>query len=184
MYLSQPLDPHAPEQSYSASCKEPLPQQATSQTCSHFSQSVLQEKKDKEKDNPVAERSNTWGQLEPYKQKLFRLGGNFWPLKSNTLKYLPCLYRHSLRDFNTRNSGFATFKFRCRPKKQLKLQFPRWSMRHQEVNTCASIQSTAYANGNGSFPITEWQKHRNSRRSKSIDSHTFCDFRCLPETLS
>lgn len=70
------------------------------------------------------------------------------------------LYRHSLRDFNTRNSGLGTFKLIYWSKKQLyapeMAQFPRWSVWYQKVSACAPIQTTAYANGNGSFPITEW----------------------------
>lgn len=63
-----------------------LPQEATWQSCSYLSQSVL-EKKGKEKKDLVVQRSNTWGQPEPYKQMLFSMGGNFWPLKSNALKH-------------------------------------------------------------------------------------------------
>lgn len=63
-----------------------LPQEATSQSCSHFSQSLLEEKAGKEKNDPVVQGSNTWGQLKPYKQMIFSRGGNFWFVKSKSLK--------------------------------------------------------------------------------------------------
>lgn len=85
LYLSHSLYPHAPEQPYSGSCKEMLPQQATSQACSHFSQSVLEEKKGKEKNDPVVQRSNTCGQPELYKQMLSR---HRWQLLAPEVKQL------------------------------------------------------------------------------------------------
>lgn len=45
---------------------------------------------------------------------------------------------------------------------------------------CAPIQSTSYPMGMDHSPLLNGK----SRRGKSIDSYSFCDIRCLPETLS
>lgn len=79
-----------------------------------------------------------------------------------------------------RNSGFATFKFRCWPKKAT----PETAVSQVEHvalrGACAPIQSTSYPMGMDHYPLLNGK----SRRGKSIDSYSFCDIRCLPETLS